>query len=97
MIEIPSGRATLGLSRSDENVFGWDNEFEALTVDVPAFAIDKYKVTNGEYLDFVAAGGLRESSLLDRRRLELANRAGYSPSCVLGADRRSLALPNNVR
>ncbi len=57
MIEIPAGRATLGLSRSDRSLFGWDNEYEAHTVDVPAFAIDKYKVTNGQYLDFVAAGG----------------------------------------
>jgi len=57
MIEIPAGRATLGLSRGCDNIFGWDNEYEAQTVDVPTFAIDKYKVTNGQYLDFVAAGG----------------------------------------
>jgi len=57
MIEIPAGPATLGLSRSDRSIFGWDNEYEAQTVDIPAFAIDKYKVTNGQYLDFVAAGG----------------------------------------
>jgi len=55
MIEIPAGRTTLGLSRTDAGTFGWDNEYEAHTVDVPAFAIDKYKVTNGQYLDFVAA------------------------------------------
>ncbi len=57
MIEIPAGQATLGLSRRDQNSFGWDNEYEAQTVDVPAFTIDKYKVTNGQFLDFVAAGG----------------------------------------
>ena len=57
MIEIPAGRATLGLSRHDRAAFGWDNEYEAQTVDVPAFTIDKYKVTNGQFLDFVAAGG----------------------------------------
>jgi iron(II)-dependent oxidoreductase len=57
MIEIPAGRATLGLSRSERSIFGWDNEYETQTVDVTAFAIDKYKVTNGQYLDFVAAGG----------------------------------------
>jgi gamma-glutamyl hercynylcysteine S-oxide synthase len=57
MIDIAAGRATLGLSRSDGDTFGWDNEFEAQTVDVGAFSIDKYKVTNGQYLDFVAAGG----------------------------------------
>jgi len=57
MIEIPAGRVTLGLSRDDKSAFGWDNEYEAQTVDVTAFAIDKYKVTNGQYLDFVSAGG----------------------------------------
>jgi iron(II)-dependent oxidoreductase len=57
MIEIPAGRATLGLSRSDKSIFGWDNEYEAQTVNVTAFAVDKYKVTNGQYLDFIAAGG----------------------------------------
>jgi iron(II)-dependent oxidoreductase len=55
MIGIPAGPATLGMHRDES--FGWDNEFEAHTVDVPAFAIGKYKVTNGEYLDFVRAGG----------------------------------------
>jgi iron(II)-dependent oxidoreductase len=56
-IEIPAGRTTLGLSRDDKNAFGWDNEFEAHTVNVPGFAIDKYKVTNRQYLEFVNAGG----------------------------------------
>lgn len=56
MIEIPAGRTTLGMSSQDD-AFGWDNEFEAQSVDVPAFAIDKYKVTNKQYLDFMAAGG----------------------------------------
>jgi len=56
MIDIPAGPTTLGQRRSDEK-FGWDNEFEAVTVDVPAFAIDQYKVTNRQYLDCVLAGG----------------------------------------
>lgn len=55
-IEIPAGKATLGLSRADA-LFGWDNEFEAHPVQVPAFAIDQYKVTNRQYLEFIAAGG----------------------------------------
>jgi formylglycine-generating enzyme required for sulfatase activity len=45
------------MSRRDQEAFGWDNEYEQQTIDVPTFAIDKYKVTNGQYLDFVAAGG----------------------------------------
>jgi iron(II)-dependent oxidoreductase len=56
MVENPAGVATLGLRRGPDN-FGWDNEHEAHRVDVPAFAIDRYKVTNQRYLDFMAAGG----------------------------------------
>jgi len=57
MIEIPAGQVTLGVSRSDKRTFGWDNEYDAQIADVAAFAMDKYKVTNGQYVDFVAAGG----------------------------------------
>jgi iron(II)-dependent oxidoreductase len=56
MAQIPAGAATLGLARG-RGAFGWDNEFEENTVEVPAFAIDKYKVTNEQYLRFMAAGG----------------------------------------
>jgi len=56
LVEIPGGSATLGLARAD-TAFGWDNEYEANTVAVPAFAIDSHKVTNGRYLEFIAAGG----------------------------------------
>ncbi len=55
-IEIPAGSVTLGLSRGD-GAFGWDNEYEAHTVNVPAFAIDQYKVTNQQYLEFIVADG----------------------------------------
>ena len=51
-IVIPPGMAALGR----ESGFGWDNEFEALSMDVPAFRICKYKVTNGDYLRFVQEG-----------------------------------------
>lgn len=61
-IEIPEGRLTLGLSRAGSE-FGWDNEFEAHTVRVPTFAIDRYKVTNGQFLEFLRAGGYRDRSL----------------------------------
>ncbi|HEX4784196.1 MAG TPA: SUMF1/EgtB/PvdO family nonheme iron enzyme [Candidatus Sulfotelmatobacter sp.] len=56
MVRIPAGKTMLGLPRSGER-FGWDNEFEAYTVDVPAFEIDQYEVTNRLYLDFMNAGG----------------------------------------
>jgi len=55
MVEIPEGPATLGLARASDE-FGWDNEFEEHTVEVAAFQIDRYKVTNAEYLEFVREG-----------------------------------------
>ena len=61
-VEVPTGSITLGLSR-DGGTFGWDNEFEAHTVHVPAFAIDRYKVTNHEYLQFMEAGGYQDRAL----------------------------------
>jgi iron(II)-dependent oxidoreductase len=56
MMSIPAGLATLGLMRGGDT-FGWDNEYEIHTADVPAFEIDEYEVTNRQYLDFIAAGG----------------------------------------
>ncbi|MDD9820761.1 MAG: SUMF1/EgtB/PvdO family nonheme iron enzyme [Nitrospira sp.] len=53
LIDIPDGMVTLGR----EDGFGWDNEFGAHHVDVPAFAISQYKVTNEQYLCFVNEGG----------------------------------------
>jgi len=52
LVAIPAGSVTLG---QKPGYFGWDNEFPAMTVDVPAFEIDAYKVTNGEYLEFLEA------------------------------------------
>jgi len=56
MVVVPAGGITLGLHRGGEE-FGWDNEYEAHEVEVPAFKIDQYKVTNRQYLEFVEAGG----------------------------------------
>ena len=58
-IEIPAGCATLGVARG-RHAFGWDNEFPALSVNVPAFRIDRHDVTNARYLEFVDAGGYRD-------------------------------------
>jgi gamma-glutamyl hercynylcysteine S-oxide synthase len=58
-IEVPGGCATLGVDRSTIP-FGWDNEFPALSVRLPAFAIERHDVTNGRFLDFIDAGGYRD-------------------------------------
>src|ERR1700677_3236910 len=53
MIEIAPGIATLGQKHGE---FGWDNEFAEHRVNVPGFRVNKYKITNGQYLDFVREG-----------------------------------------
>lgn len=55
-VDVPEGDVTLGLAR-DAGVFGWDNEFDAHQVQVPAFKIDRYKTTNAEFARFIAEGG----------------------------------------
>jgi gamma-glutamyl hercynylcysteine S-oxide synthase len=60
MIRIPAGKATLGLARGQ---FGWDNEFELHTEDVPSFSIDKYKISNRQWLEFMEAGGYEKQDL----------------------------------
>jgi ergothioneine biosynthesis protein EgtB len=55
-VHIPEGVATLGADR-DRIAFGWDNEFDEHRVTVPAFEIDVHSVTNGDFLEFVQAGG----------------------------------------
>jgi ergothioneine biosynthesis protein EgtB len=62
MISVPEGAVTLGLPR-DGKTFGWDNEYEAHAEQVPPFQIDRYKVTNRQYLEFMADGGYENKSL----------------------------------
>jgi gamma-glutamyl hercynylcysteine S-oxide synthase len=62
-IDVPAGRATLGRPRSDDPHGGWDNEYGEHRVDVPAFRVSSRKVTNGDWLRFVEAGGYRDDAL----------------------------------
>ena len=62
-IDVPAGRATLGVARA-ENPYGvWDNEHDEHAVDVPAFRVQSHKVTNADWLAFVEAGGYRDDAL----------------------------------
>ncbi|HEX7138473.1 MAG TPA: SUMF1/EgtB/PvdO family nonheme iron enzyme, partial [Vicinamibacterales bacterium] len=58
-IEVPGGRATLGVDRGAID-FGWDNEFPAHVVQVDSFEIERHDVTNARYLEFIDAGGYRD-------------------------------------
>jgi ergothioneine biosynthesis protein EgtB len=61
-VNIPAGFVTLGQQRC-EDVFGWDNEFEAFSVKVPSFAADVFPVTNAQFQQFVQEGGYQQQAL----------------------------------
>lgn len=52
--EIPAGEAVLGQPRGAG--FGWDNEFGEVRCHVPPFRVQRFPVSNGEYLQFVREG-----------------------------------------
>lgn len=54
---VPGGPFTMGTSTEP---WALDNERPAHVVEVPAFVIDASAVTNGEYAEFIAAGGYDE-------------------------------------
>ncbi len=72
-IEIPPGRATMGVDRSSVR-FAWDNECPRYSGQVRAFAIERDNVTNAAFLEFIAAGGYQEPRC--RRPLFWEDRAG---------------------
>jgi ergothioneine biosynthesis protein EgtB len=57
-VRIAAGIATLG-ANPGAIPFGWDNEFGEMRVHVDAFDIDVHSVANGDFLEFVDAGGYR--------------------------------------
>ena len=54
---VPAGPFVMG---TDDEAWAYDNERPAHVVDLPAFRIDAAPVTNGQYAEFVAAGGYDE-------------------------------------
>ncbi len=51
---IPAGEAVLG--KPNDETFGWDNEYEEVRRPVAEFRIQRFSVTNGDYLKFVDEG-----------------------------------------
>ncbi len=54
-VTIPSGLPTLG--RDAGEGFGWDNEFQKFSVPVVEFEMSKFKVSNGEFLEYMKLTG----------------------------------------
>jgi gamma-glutamyl hercynylcysteine S-oxide synthase len=54
---VPAGPFTLG---TDDQPWAYDNERPAHVVELPAFLIERYPVTNERFAEFVEDGGYRE-------------------------------------
>lgn len=63
--DVEAGTATLG-TNLDDVAFAWDNELPEHTVDVAAFTIARYPVTNADWLRFVEQGGPRPHFWVER-------------------------------
>ncbi|HET8646316.1 MAG TPA: SUMF1/EgtB/PvdO family nonheme iron enzyme, partial [Vicinamibacteria bacterium] len=61
-VDVPAGLARLGRPRGGPG-FGWDNEFPAAEVEVPAFAIESTPVRNRDFLEFMEDGGYERQDL----------------------------------
>jgi iron(II)-dependent oxidoreductase len=103
-VQIPAGTARLG-ARRDEIPFGWDNEFDAHDVNVPAFEVDALPVTNAQFLEFIAANGYAKRELWDDEGWEWVQREGVThpafwiapPDSHLDAPRASPLAPRDWR
>ncbi|WP_291511321.1 5-histidylcysteine sulfoxide synthase [Acidithiobacillus sp.] len=60
LIPIPAGLVRLGKERHSP-LYGWDNEYGEHRQELGDFAASRYLVSNGEFLEFVEAGGYGES------------------------------------
>ncbi|WP_413174464.1 5-histidylcysteine sulfoxide synthase [Anabaena azotica] len=61
MREIPGGLVKLGKKENDFT-FGWDSEYGNLEVEVKPFLASQYLITNGDFLEFVKAGGYENAN-----------------------------------
>jgi gamma-glutamyl hercynylcysteine S-oxide synthase len=73
--EISAGPAVLG--KPDDGEFGWDNEYAEHRISTPAFEMQRYKVTNGDYVRFIEETGAALPGFWTRRHDELFYRGMF--------------------
>ncbi len=95
-VRIPPGEATLGATL-ERVPFGWDNEFPEHRVHVPGFEIDVFNVTNGDFMEFVEAGGYGKRELWDEEGWEWRSRGGVEHPLFWERANGELVLARDVR
>jgi iron(II)-dependent oxidoreductase len=94
---VPAGPFVLGVDATDEP-WSLDNERPAHVVDLPAFRIARFPVTNAEWQQFVQAGGYREPRWWSRRGWAHRVAAGLERPLFWSADgsRRRFGLVEEI-
>ena len=75
MVDIAATDVKMGVDDSHE-LYGWDNEYGTREESVPAFKAAKYLVSNGEYMEFVDAGGYSSDKFWDEEGVKFLKTTG---------------------
>lgn len=57
LLDVKGSHVNLGRDKENDKFYGWDNEYGEYSEDIEDFKASKYLVSNGEFLEFVNAGG----------------------------------------
>ena len=71
MVFIPAGEVIIGTNEKTEDTYG--NEIDQQSVFVKSFYIDKYEVTNGQYMEFLLDTGHRKPKFWNNPNLNAQN------------------------
>lgn len=71
-LPVPGGEMKLG-KPADHPLYGWDNEYGSHIEKVEDFRVSKMLISNGEFLDFVNAGGYNKESYWTKEGWEWRN------------------------
>jgi len=72
LVRVAGGTVHMGKER-DHHLYGWDNEYGHSEVEVPTFQASRYLVCNGEYLQFIDAGGYKSDAWWNEEGLAWRN------------------------
>jgi 5-histidylcysteine sulfoxide synthase len=88
MVYFSASEVKLGKGSEDQGLYGWDNEYGNEVESVEEFQASKYLVSNGEFIDFVAANGYGVSRWWDEEGLRYLRirKATCPPFWVLQGD-----------
>ena len=75
LITIDAQSISLG-KKDNGSYYGWDNEYGSFSQELQSFEVSKYLVSNGEFMEFVLAGGYKNKAFWDDEGLAFLQRSG---------------------